>query len=80
MNCFFIIYFTTENYEFIINFANEGRVDEALASSQHLLYFWKNQETNLFEEPNAYTAQTGIIIIIIFFVFKSSFCTVQKYV
>ncbi|VDK61460.1 unnamed protein product [Onchocerca ochengi] len=36
-----------------------GRVDEALASSQHLLYFWKNQETNLFEEPNAYTAQTA---------------------
>ncbi|MCP9259481.1 hypothetical protein DINM_002425 [Dirofilaria immitis] len=24
-----------------------GRVDEALASSQHLLYFWKSRETNL---------------------------------
>ncbi|VDK68060.1 unnamed protein product [Litomosoides sigmodontis] len=36
-----------------------GRVDEALASSQHLLYFWKNRETNAFEEPNAHISRTG---------------------
>ncbi|EJW82970.1 TPR Domain containing protein [Wuchereria bancrofti] len=36
-----------------------GRVDEALASSHHLLYFWKSRETNFFEEPNTHIARTG---------------------
>uniref|UniRef100_A0A915PVY3 Tetratricopeptide repeat protein 7 N-terminal domain-containing protein n=1 Tax=Setaria digitata TaxID=48799 RepID=A0A915PVY3_9BILA len=36
-----------------------SRVDEALSSSQHLLFFWKSRETNLFEEPNANLARTA---------------------
>ncbi|VIO91601.1 Uncharacterized protein BM_BM729 [Brugia malayi] len=36
-----------------------GRVDEALASSHHLLYFWKSRETSFFEESNTHIVRTG---------------------
>lgn len=50
-----------------------GRVDEALASSQHLLYFWKSRETSLFEEPSAHIARTGTVVFVLKLLLSSLF-------